>query len=106
MTGLAAAMPLALISAPPHPDEFRRGDLKEQTPRTARAVLTTPFNVDAYQMVLAYMTDASPAQSRWTSPEPPDSPGDVSGRTDATSPGKCASHNGPVHEAAVRQETG
>ena len=53
----------------------------------------------------AYMTDVSPSQSRWTSPEPPDSPRNVSGTTDA-SPGEYASHNGPEHEAAVRQETG
>ena len=103
--GLTEATPLAPILRAPSP-ELRRGDLKEQTPRTARAVLTRPFDVEPYQMHPAYMTDISPSQSRWTSPEPPASPRDVSGTTDATGPGECASHNSPVHEAAVRQETG
>ena len=99
-------MPLVPINAPPHPDELRRGDLKEQTPCTARAVLTTPFGVDAHQMVSAYIVDDSPSQSRWTSREPPASSRNASGTADATGPGECASHNGPYHEAAVRQETG
>ena len=104
--GLSEATLLAPICAPSHPDELRRGDLKEQTSRTARAVRTTPFGVDAYQMLPAYMTDVSPCQSTWTSPEPPASPRNVSGTTDATGPGECASHIGPEHEAGVRQETG
>ena len=37
--GLTESTPLAPINA--HPDELRRGDLKQQTPRTARVVLTT-----------------------------------------------------------------
>ena len=57
-------------------------------------------------MLPAYMTDISPSQSTWTSQEPPASPRNVSGTTDATGPGECASHNGPIHEASVRQETG
>ena len=61
--GLTEATPWAPINAPPHPDELRRGDLEEQTPRTARAVLTTPFDVDAHQMPPAYMADVSPSQS-------------------------------------------
>ena len=52
------------------------------------------------------MTDVLPSQSRWTSPEPPASPRNVSGTTDATGPGECASHNAPEHEAVGRQETG
>ena len=50
---LTEATPLAPICAPPHPDESRRGDLKEQTPCTTRAVLTTPFDADAHQMLPA-----------------------------------------------------
>ena len=103
--GLTEATPLAPILRAPSP-ELRRGDLKEQTPRTARAVLITPFDVDEYQMLPAYMTDVLPSQSRWTSPEPPASPRNVSGTTDATGPGECASHNAPEHEAVGRQETG
>ena len=57
--------PLAPICAPPRPDELRRGGLKEQTPRTARAVLITPFDGDA-QKLPTYMADVSPPQSRWT----------------------------------------
>ena len=103
---LTEATPLTPICVPPHPVELRRGDLKEQTPRTARAGLTTSFDVDPYQMLPAYMTNVSPSQSRWTSPEPPGSPRNVSGTADATGLGECASHTGPVHDAAVRQETG
>ena len=97
---------MAPICAPPHPDKLRRGDPKEQTPRTTPDVLTTRFDVDPYQMLPAFVTDVLPSQSRWTSPEPPASPRNVSGMTDATGPGECASNNGPVHEAAVRQEKG
>ena len=46
---LPEATPLAPICAPPQPDKLRRVDLKEQTPRTARAVLIALFDVDAYQ---------------------------------------------------------
>ena len=91
---------------PPHPDEMRRGGLKEQTPRTARTVLTTPSDVDARQMIPAYTANFSPSQSRWISREPPSSSHNVSGTADAIAPGECASHNGPYHEAAVRQEPG
>ena len=62
--GLTEVTPLAPICAPPHSDELRRGDLKEQTLRISRAVLTTPFDVDPYQMLPAYMTNVSPSQSR------------------------------------------
>ena len=79
---------------------------EKQTLRTARAVLTTPFDVDPRQMLPAYLTGVSPSQSRWTSPELPASPRNGSGTTDATSLGECASHNGPEDEAAVKQETG
>ena len=104
--GLTEVTPLAPICAPPHPDKLRRGDPKEQTPRTTPDVLTTRFDVDPYQMLPAFVTDVLPSQSRWTSPEPPASPRNVSGTTDATGPGECASHIGPEHEAGVRQETG
>ena len=46
--GLTKATPLAPVCAPSYPGDSRRGDLEEQTPRTARAVLTTPFNVVAH----------------------------------------------------------
>ena len=69
-------------------------------------MLTTPFDVDAHQMPPAYMADVSPTQSRWTSREPPASSRKVSGTTDATGPGECASHHGSDHEAPVRLETG
>ena len=69
--------PLAPICAPPHPDEQRRGDLKEQTPRIARAALAIPFDVDPYQVLPAYMTDISSSQSTLTSQEPPASPRNV-----------------------------
>ena len=79
--GLTETTPLAPICAPPYPDESRRGDLKEQTAHTARAVLTTPFAVDPPQMPPAYMTDVSPTQSRWTSRE-------STSASDATGPGE------------------
>ena len=41
--GLPETKTLAPICAPPYPDDSRRGDLKEQAPRAARDVLTTPF---------------------------------------------------------------
>ena len=51
--GLTEATPLAPICELSRRDELRRGDLKEQTPRAARAVLTTPFDVDPHQMLHA-----------------------------------------------------
>ena len=102
--GLTEATPLAPICELSRRDELRRGDLKDQTPRTARAVLTTPFDTDAHQMLPANMTDSS-FPSRWTNPEPPACPRNISGTTDATGPGECAFHSGAEHEAAVRQET-
>ena len=100
------ATPVAPINAAPHPDELQRGDLKDQTPRTARAVLDTKFDVDSQQILPAYMVDVSPSQSRRSSREPTSSSRNVSGNANATGPGECASHNSLYHEAAVRQETG
>ena len=45
--GLTTATLLVPKCAPSYPDELRRGDLRGQIPRAARAVLTTPFAVDA-----------------------------------------------------------
>ena len=103
---LTEATSLELINAPAHPDELRRGDTNEHTPRTAREVLTTAFDVVPHQMLPAYMVDVSPSPSRWISLEPPASSRNVSVTADATGPGECASHNGSYHEAVVRQETG
>ena len=69
--GLTAATPLASICAPPYPDKTRRYDLREQTPRAARVVLTTPFDVDPRSMLPACTVDVSLSGSRWTSREHP-----------------------------------
>ena len=61
--GFTTTTPLALKCAPPYPDESRRGDLRQQTPRASRAVLTTPFAVDPLKMPPAYTADVSPTQS-------------------------------------------
>ena len=63
--------------------------------------------MDTLQPAPAYMAGVSAFQIRWTSREPPASSPYVSEPADATDPGeKCASHNGPDHEAPVRLETG
>lgn len=89
-----------------YPDDSPRGDMKEQTPSAARAVLTTPMHVDLHQIRPAYMADVSPSQSSWTSLKLPASSRNVSGTTDATGPSEYASHNGHDREAPVMEETG
>ena len=103
---LTEATSLAPIYVPPCRDESRRGDLKEQTPRAARAVLTTLFALDLLYLPPAYMADVSLTQSRWTSREPPAYSRKVSGTADATGPGESGFHPGPDHESPMRLETG
>ena len=104
--GLTAATHLAPKCVLPCPFELRRGDLRQQTPRAARTVLTAPFAVDPLQRPPAYMADVSPTQSRWTGREPPARSRNVSGAADTSGPGECASHPGLDDEALARQEAG
>ena len=101
---LNAATPLVPNCPPSYPDELRRGFQREQTPRPARAVLTTPFVVEPLKTPPAHMADVSCTQSKWNGREPPAPPLYVSGTTDTTGPGECASHPGLDDEPPAKKE--
>lgn len=106
--GLTHAKPLELHRALPYPDELRRGGMRGQTPRVARAVLATPYVVNSLKIPPACMEDISPTLhfSRWTGQEPPSPSHNILRTAEMAGPGEYASCPGLDKEGLAGLKSG